>query len=146
MPLTEQSQASEPPDEPAAEPALNPLDAIRLLRSAGGELVAQLILHGQLARVEWAEQKARLLQMFVITLLGFICVLCVMLFAGAMVVAFSWQTAYRLPVVAAVILVYLLGILFAWRRFQTLSAQSSQAFAATREELAADMALFRSKF
>jgi hypothetical protein len=36
-------------------------------------------------------------------------------------------------------------MLIAWRKLHALSEQSAQAFAATREELAADIALFKSK-
>jgi len=40
---------------------------------------------------------------------------------------------------------YGLGAGFAWRRFAALAALGSQSFAATRAELAADLALLRSK-
>ena len=45
----------------------------------------------------------------------------------------------------AMITVYGTGTCIAWRRIHTLSVQSGQAFAASREELAADIALIRSK-
>jgi uncharacterized membrane protein YqjE len=121
------------------------MHAMRILRSAGGALSAQAALYGQLAQVEWAEEKYRLLKMLVITLLGFACLLCVMLFVGALVLAFCWETAYRVPAVMALIAVYGIGTYIAWRRLQALSALGGQAFAATREELAADIALIRSK-
>ena len=122
----------------------NPLDAVRILRSAGSALFTQATLHGQLARVEWAEEKARLLRMLVVGLLGFASLLCVMLAVGALVLAFSWDTAYRIPAAVALLAAYGLGAGFAWVRFKALSAQSSQAFAATREELAANLALLKS--
>ncbi len=142
--LPDPSGASEPAVIPSAT-TINPLEVIRILRSAGGALLAQANLHGQLARVEWAEEKNRLLKMHLVTLLGFACLLCVMLFTGALVLAFSWETAYRIPAVAALIALYGLGVGIAWRRFQALSALSSQSFAATREEFAADMALLKSR-
>ena len=64
--------------------AINALDAIRTLRSAGGALLDQVALHGQLAQVEWGEEKNRLLKMLVGALLGFACLLCVMLSLGAL--------------------------------------------------------------
>ena len=91
-------------------PSIGPLDVIRLLRSAGAALFTQASLHGQLARVEWAEAKTRLLG-----------------------VAWGLVAAYGLIVA------------FAWHRLRTLSARSSQAFAATREELAADLALLKER-
>ncbi len=126
-------------------PAINPLDVVRMLRSAGAALFSQAALHGQLARVEWAEEKDRLLKLLLVGLLGFAGLLCVMLFAGALVLAFSWDTAYRIPAAIALIVAYGLGTGFAWSRLQLLSAQGSQAFAATREELAADLSLLKSK-
>ncbi len=125
--------------------AMHLLDAVRHLRSAGGALLTQVSLHGQLASVEWAEEKTRLLKMLVVVLLGFSCLLCLMLFAGALVLVLGWNTAYRLQAVAGLIAFFALGTALAWRRFQALSALSSQSFVATREELAADMALIRSK-
>jgi uncharacterized membrane protein YqjE len=148
MSSPEQAEPSEPPDQAtprAAGATLNPLDVIRILRSAGGALFAQAALHGKLAGVEWAQEKRRLLKMLLVTLLGFASLLCVMLFVGVLVLALSWETAYRIPAVIALIAIYALATGTAWRRFQALSALSEQSFAATREELAADIALLKSK-
>jgi uncharacterized membrane protein YqjE len=124
---------------------INSLDIIRVLRSAGGALFAQLGLHGQLARAEWAAEKDRLLKMVVFALFGFVCGLCILFFSGALVLAYSWETAYRLHAIVALIVTYGLGIAIAWYRFQALSSLSSQAFAATREEISADIAMIKSK-
>lgn len=43
-------------------PAINALGAIRVLHSAGGALFDQLALHGQLAQVEWVEDKESTLE------------------------------------------------------------------------------------
>ena len=135
-----------PAPTPSGESTLiNSLDIVRLLRSAGGALLAQLALHGKLASVEWEEEKNRLQQMFIITLFGFVCVLCILFFTGAVVLAFSWETPYRIHAIVSLIAIYGIGVFIAWRRFQTLAALSGNAFAATREELAADIALIRSK-
>ncbi len=125
--------------------AFNPLDVVRLLRAAGGALVKQAALHGELARVEWGEEKARLFKMLGVGLLGFASLMCVMLAIGALVLAFSWDTTLRVPAAIAIVAAYLLGTGIAWSRLRALSAMSTQAFAATREELAADLALFKSK-
>jgi uncharacterized membrane protein YqjE len=126
-------------------PPIDALAAIRLLRSAGGALFDQLALHGQLAQVEWVEEKNRLLKMLAGAILGFACFQCIMLSVGALLLALCWETVYRIPVAAALIGLYGLGAGFAWRRFSALSALSDQSFAATRVELAADLALIRSK-
>lgn len=114
------------------------LDVARLLQSASGALLVQTLLHGHLARVEWEEEKNRLLKMLFATLLGFACLLCVLLFAGALVLAASWETAYRFPALLCLILFYICGVALAWWRFQVWSALGAQTFAASREELAAD--------
>ena len=125
--------------------AINALSAIRTLRSAGGALFDQVALHGQLAQVEWGEEKNRLLKMLVGAMLGFACLLCVMLSLGALALALCWETVYRIPALAVLVALYGLGTGFAWRRFAALSALGGQSFAATRVELAADLALLRSK-
>jgi uncharacterized membrane protein YqjE len=125
--------------------AINALSAIRTLRSAGGALFDQVALHGQLAQVEWGEEKNRLLKMLVGAVLGFACLLCVMLSLGVLALALCWETVYRIPAAAVLVALYGLGTGFAWRRFAALSALGGQSFAATRVELAADLALLRSK-
>ena len=130
---------------PTAElSSTTPLDVVRLLRSGGGALLVQALLHGQLARIEWQEEKQRLLQMLAITLLGFACLLCVLLFAGGLLLAATWDTAWRLPAFAGLVLLYGAALAMAWRRFQTLAALGDRAFAGLRAELAADAALLRS--
>lgn len=128
------------------EPSLlsHPLALLRLLRSGGSALLAQADLHGQLLQVEWAQQQQRLLTMFWLTLLGFACVLSLMLSLTALVLAYSWETPLRLPAALGLIALYSLGALLALRRCKHLAACSAQAFAATRAELAADFALLRS--
>ena|SRR5579872_2991338 len=124
---------------------MNPLDAIRVLRPAGGALLDQAILHGELARVEWAQEKERLLKMLASTLVGGMCLLCTLLFAGALALALCWGTVYRIPAASALTGLYALGPVVSWRRFRVLSALSGQSFAATRAELTADMMLLRSR-
>ena len=121
------------------------LDALRMLHAAGGALLTQAMLHGQLARVEWAQERSRLLKMLAVTLLGFAGLLCALLFTGALILALAWDTAYRIPSLLALILAYGLGTGIAWRRLRMLSAQGEYSFAATREQLSADLALIRSE-
>jgi uncharacterized membrane protein YqjE len=119
------------------------MDVVRLLRSGGGALLVQALLHGQLAHIEWQEEQKRLLRMLAIGVLGFACVMCVLLFSGALAVAAAWQTAWRLPVLAALVILYAAGTAVAWRRFDALAALGDQAFAASRDELALDAALLK---
>jgi uncharacterized membrane protein YqjE len=124
---------------------VNPLDAIRVLRSAGGALIDQLALHGQLVHIQFKEEKIRLLKMFIVTLMGLGCLLCLMLFVGIFVLAFYWNTEYRIPAAILLIAIYALGCGVAWFRLKTLLALGDQAFASTREELAADIAMLKSR-
>lgn len=121
------------------------LDVVRLLRSAGSALSAQVALHGQLVRVEWEEEKSRLLQMMAMMILAFVCGLCIVIFVGVLVLAASWDTPYRIHSLIGVIVTYALGVGFAYYKIRQLAARSSQAFSATREELAADIALIKSR-
>lgn len=119
------------------------LEILRALRPASGTLLAQITLHCQLAQVEWAQEKIRLMKMMAFTLLGFACLLCVMLFGGVLVLIVSWDTAYRLASASLLIAFYGLGAGIAWHRFQSLAARGNQVFAATREEIAADIAVIK---
>ncbi len=121
------------------------LSALRIVRSAGGALCTQAGLYGQLARIEWLEEKSRLRNMLLMGLLGFASILCIMLFGGIAVLAFSWNTEYRLLAVLSLLLLYGAGIGIAFYRLSALSAAGSQSFAALREELSIDAALIRSR-
>lgn len=125
--------------------AFNPMGVVRLLGAAGGTLFKQVALHGDLARVEWAEEKARLSRMLAVALFGFASFLCVMLSIGALVLALSWDTTLRVPAALALTVIYLVGTAIAMHRMKALSALSTETFAATREELAADLALLKSR-
>ena len=68
-----------------------------------------------------------------------------LLAAGAAAIALCWSTPLRIPALLVVLALYMLGAVLAWRRLLVLSAQGEQSFAATRAELAADLALLRSR-
>jgi uncharacterized membrane protein YqjE len=125
--------------------SVNPLEAVRILQSAGGALFDQLILHGKLLQIEWALERERLLQMLGTALVGYSFLSCALLFSGALVLACCWDTMYRIPAAAALVVVFALGTALAWRRFRALCALSGQNFAGTRAELAADVLLLRSR-
>jgi len=131
---------------PAPDPSPRGLlDTINLLRTAGPAVFDQLAMYAQLARIEWAEERRRLLQVWLTGLFGFACLLCGLLFAGTLLLALTWDSAWRLPSALLLLALYLTGFGIAWYRFNALVARSGQAFAAMREELSADVALLRSK-
>lgn len=132
------------PDGPAAAVnVVSILHAIRRLHAAGGSLLAQLALHAELARVGWAEERRRLLGMLVALLLGFAFLICFLLAGGVVLLTLGWDTTLRIPLVLALLAAYGGGIALAWRRFALLAAREGQAFAASREEFAADLELLR---
>jgi uncharacterized membrane protein YqjE len=145
VPSPEQSQAPEAAAGAAKPAAINPLELIAALRSAGKPLFVQLALHGQLLRIELAEERNRLLKMVAATLVCFIGLLCTLILAGVVALAFTWDTPYRIPAAIAVVGVFVLVTGLAWWRLRVLSALGSQSFAATREEIAADLPLLRSR-
>jgi uncharacterized membrane protein YqjE len=116
---------------------------LRVVRGAGGPLLTQAGLHAELLRVEWQETRVRLQSMLLASLLGFACLLCLMLTLGALVLALCWTTPLRYPAMVALGALYASGAALAWRKFQLQSALSAEGFAATRTELAADLALLR---
>mgnify|MGYP003951104377 CR=1 FL=1 len=129
----------------AGSAGISPLAVIRVLRSGGKAILGQAALYGELACVEWAEEKNRLTKMFVIGMAAFACLLGVLLFTGVLVMAISWDTPYRIPAVLAMMVIYVIGVGIAWHKVRALSASSGQAFSVTREEFAADIALIKSK-
>jgi len=118
---------------------------LRVVRNAGGALLVQAGLHAELLRVEWAEEKGRIQNMILAVLLGFACLLGLMLALGALLLSVSWDTPYRIPAAVALIAAYALGLALAWRRLQAQSRRADQSFAATRTELAADVELLGSQ-
>lgn len=123
----------------------NPLGALRLLRSAGGALFAQAALHSQLARVEWAEEKIRLTRIAIAAIVALVSTICLLLLGSFVVLALSWNTPFQIHVIVGVLVVYLVAILLSIRALMQQIALGALSFAATREEIAADLALLKAK-
>lgn len=123
--------------------SMNPLQVLSVLRSASSALLAQASLHAQLAQVEWEEEKQRLAKMLALALMGFACFLSLLIFIGAFVLMLSWDTQYRIPVFLVVMLSYFIALVWAGLTLNALGKQSSNSFAGTRAEIAADIALIK---
>lgn len=121
------------------------MEIIKRLRSMAKIVLIRLELHGQLICVEWAEERQRLKQLLAISLLGFIFLFCALLFVGFFAVALAWASDYRIHTIAVMLALYTLGFGVCVYRFTCLAERSSATFAATREEVAADLALIRSQ-
>jgi uncharacterized membrane protein YqjE len=124
--------------------SLNPLQLLNILRSAGSALFAQASLHAQLAQIEWEEEKQRLCKMAIMGFLGFAFFLCFLLVLSALVIVLAWSTPYRIPVFIGVLVVHLGGLAWVGLSLKKLAALSSNSFAATRAEIASDIALLKS--
>ena len=114
-------------------------------RSAGGALLTQAALHAELLGEAWQEEKIRLRGMALALLLGFACVLCALLAMNVLVLALSWDTSLRIPVIASLLALYMVGMVVAWRILQRQSRLRNEALAISRDELAADLRLLRSQ-
>lgn len=121
------------------------MGALRILRAAGGELLAQLSLYAQLARVEWEEERRRLQGMLLAGLFAFAFMLCLMLLFAALIMLIAWDGGYRVPALLGLIALYGAGLALACFWLKRFAARGRDAFAATREELAADIALLKSR-
>ena len=115
-----------------------------MLHAAGSALLAQAALHGQLVQLEWDQEKQRLLRLLITTLLGFAALMCLLGVLSAVMLATTWDTAFRIPVALLLVGVYAVATALAWRRFKALVKLGDDSFAATRQELSADLALLRS--
>lgn len=134
--------------QPLGKPSIGSRGLVALwceLRLIGPSLLALAALHGKLAQQEWAQEKARLLQLLLTSLLGFACLLITLLLSCALVVVLSWQTPYRIHALLGLLLGHGLAVALAWWRVRRLLARGSMSFAASRNELAADIALLKSK-
>jgi uncharacterized membrane protein YqjE len=136
---------SRPAREGATNIAAEVLAVARILRAAGGDLWAQANLHGELARIEWMAEKQRMLRRLAWASACLVLAACAVLAAGAALLVLAWDTPWRGAVALALPTVYLALALLAGWRLRRMSARATPAFAMTRQELAADLALLRSR-
>lgn len=115
------------------------------LSAALDTLLSQTVLHGQLVWIELAEEKNRLFHQLAVMLLGFLLLFCSVLSLSVLVVIFCWDTPWRMHIIFALTLVYLLASLLSLQHFRRVEALSENAFMDTRRELNADVAMMRSR-
>lgn len=114
-----------------------------VMRPGLGALLAQFGLHLQLLRVEWEQEKYRYRQMLTALLVGLSLFLCTLLCLIVLVITLGWDTPYRLHSIGLLLVLFGSGTLFAWYRLSKLLEQGAAAFADSRQEIAADIALLR---
>jgi len=113
--------------------------------STASALLAHAALYWQLVSVELQVEKMRLLQMALILLAGFSLLTSLLVALTTSLLLASWDTPYRAVVLLTTLLVYGAGIVLLWLRFSALAVRGDQAFCDTRDELAEDLALLRSR-
>jgi len=123
----------------------NPLSALRLMRSAGAALFAQSALHAKLAGIEWAEEKQRLARIATAAIVGLVSASCFLLLSGIVTIALFWNSAYQIAVAVSVLLFYAVIAVAAGLSLKRQIALGAMSFAATREEIAADLAMLKAK-
>jgi uncharacterized membrane protein YqjE len=109
----------------------------RLAESAIGFLRTR----GELAGVEFAEERERLLVRLALLLGGIVILAFAVLFAGMFVIAVFWDT-HRLGAIACVALFFALGGALMVARAKTIGNQGPAPFSATLAELERDRARF----
>ncbi|MFN9730589.1 MAG: phage holin family protein [Pseudomonadota bacterium] len=119
--------------------------AARVLRAAGGALWDQARLHGELARIEGIAEQRRLARCAVFTVAVVVLLACASAALGSAALVLAWDTPWRPAVAIALPLVYAALAGVALLRLRSAWARASGAFAATRSEIAADLALLRSR-
>lgn len=118
---------------------------VQQLRAVASTLYAHSDLYLQLVLIEWAEEKNRLLKLLITLVAGFAFMCCSLISLGVLVLVLSWETAYRVPAAVGLLVFYTVGAVVAYFRVRVYSGRSVKAFADTRREVSADIALIRSK-
>jgi len=113
------------------------------LLDRGEAVLTQAGLHGQLVWVDWLDEKARLLRMLLIAVLGFATLQALLLSITVLVMALSWNSLYRLVALTGLTLVFATTLVWVWHRLRALAALGMYSFADSRRELATDLALLR---
>lgn len=131
------------PHAVANGPGLGAPPTLGTLWHAGGAMIDHLALHGSLLSVELQQEKLRLTKMLQAAVVGLASLICLLIALGTLLLLAVWDTPYRLPAVVALVLLYGLATLGAWRAFQAGALKSHGAFARSRENLAADLRSFR---
>ena len=112
------------------------------LRSIGATLLDMAGTRAELALVEFREEGERRKRMLFLAVAAAAFLAMALLFAGALVVAFFWNS-YRLAAIAGVTLVYLGVAAAAAARLAAMARASPPPFEATLRALAADRDLLK---
>ncbi|PTU30558.1 hypothetical protein CJD38_13705 [Stenotrophobium rhamnosiphilum] len=124
--------------------AIELLDAVRLARTASGLLIEHATSIAEAARLDWAEESARLKKFMLGMQLLAVLVGLTLLYAGVLIVALTWNTPYRMYAIAVLPLLFAMASYLAWRYLGQLSQKREERFAIVRTELSKTLYLLRS--
>lgn len=124
-------------------PAFAVLDWVRVLGGARHALIDHGLLHGQLVGIELEQEKRRLVRVLLLAVVGVSALTCTLLCVGALVLALTWYTPYRVLALLAMLMAYGGSTFAMWMSIRSAVNEGGQGFSASIEELAADAALLR---
>ncbi len=131
------------PEKSYGAVAIEVLDALRIARATGGLLLDHVVLAAELVRLEWQEEKTRLRQLVQINLALVVLISLTLLHLSALAIAVAWDTRYRLYVMSAMLLFFLISTVAVWRHLQQLSDQDGQQFTESRRQIEKSLELLK---
>lgn len=105
------------------------------LKRLGQASAALLLSHLELFGIELQEEKARFVKIGVLFALSIVFALLALFAASALVLIYFWDT-HRLAAAGALLAFYVVALVLSICKVSNLFAQASNAFSATRQELA----------
>ena len=109
------------------------------VKALGRSAVEALHTRLDLLSTELKEEQARITELLLIAVLALLCVFLAIVFAAFFVVAFFWDTPYRLWVIALIAVALAGGAAALWGDFRRKITARPRPFHATLEELRADI-------
>lgn len=137
--------ASAPGDHHVGAAGSSAFATWRLLRASSDVIGDHTAATFELLILEWQEERARLLRLLFLTLVATACVLLLIGFAGLFLLAAVWETPLRIPVAAALLVLFASGAWLSWRKARSVNVSGTRPFMTLCEELAKDRALFQSQ-
>lgn len=132
-------------DQPSPSPSLAPRGVFDSAKQLLGSLVAHLHTRLALFSTELAEEKLRLTALLYSALLALFLIFVTLILALLFVIAASWDTAYRLPAIGGLTLLFLIGAGIAWSRVRAQLQSRPRLFEASLAELYQDRQQLGSK-
>ncbi|BFM12014.1 hypothetical protein R50072_21670 [Simiduia litorea] len=119
------------------------LDIMNLVGSAETPLLRQLQLHGQMIRLDWQKEKARILHLYLMSLYGLSCFISLLISLGLLVLTISWDTPYRALSIVIVCSAYGLASYFFYINSIKTINQPEAPFSTSIKEINEDITILK---